>query len=259
MVSFPLIIAGDSGRGRSHSTNRWHRAAVLGPVDALGRGTVPSGGAILQPLRGAIGGSAAMSNTVISVSVLAILLALVLLGISVLIWVASVSGDHLTPAQDTLVQVARLDHQDGGRGDSGFSPAARAWRGGMVPGLLTDSHIVFTLGPIGSESSNLPAPAPCPRIGRGRRCRPARKRRGGPLLAARSHARWQVREGGRRRWSHRHYHCRRRYHKRLPLFSRVWTCSIPRSVGEGSGPSEGLASSISKPKERADAVLTSRR
>lgn len=47
-----------------------------------------------------------MSSTAISISVLAILLALVLLGISVLIWVASVSGVQLTPAEDTLVQVA---------------------------------------------------------------------------------------------------------------------------------------------------------
>ena len=47
-----------------------------------------------------------MNSTAISLAVLAILLALVLLGASILIWVASVSGDPLTPAQDTLVQVA---------------------------------------------------------------------------------------------------------------------------------------------------------
>ena len=47
-----------------------------------------------------------MNSTAISLAVLAILLALVLLGASILIWVASVSGDHLTLAQDTLVQVA---------------------------------------------------------------------------------------------------------------------------------------------------------
>lgn len=47
-----------------------------------------------------------MNSTAISFAVLAILLALVLLGASILIWVASVSGDHLTPAQDSLVQVA---------------------------------------------------------------------------------------------------------------------------------------------------------
>ncbi len=47
-----------------------------------------------------------MNSTAVSFAVRTILLALVLLGASILIWVASVSGDHLTPAQDTLVQVA---------------------------------------------------------------------------------------------------------------------------------------------------------
>ncbi len=47
-----------------------------------------------------------MTGIAISVSVLAILFALVLMGGGILVWVASVSGEQLTPAQNSLVQVA---------------------------------------------------------------------------------------------------------------------------------------------------------
>lgn len=47
-----------------------------------------------------------MNSTAVSFAVLGMLFALVMLSGSVLIWVASVSDAHLTPAQSTLVQVA---------------------------------------------------------------------------------------------------------------------------------------------------------
>jgi hypothetical protein len=47
-----------------------------------------------------------MTSIAISISVLANLFALVLMSGGILVWVASVSDEQLTPAQGTLVQVA---------------------------------------------------------------------------------------------------------------------------------------------------------
>ena len=47
-----------------------------------------------------------MTSIAISISVLVILFALVLMSGGILVWVASVSDEQLTPAQSTLVEVA---------------------------------------------------------------------------------------------------------------------------------------------------------